>query len=78
MLVATGIGTNPQPDQNENMQKVTQIVREAGWQMRKNPALLTDRGEVVVSLAEKLKETDVQALKDYIEKTTGYKLSWKE
>ena len=68
------ISIHPHPDQNAIIQKVTLIVREAGWQMRKNPALLTDRGEVVLSLAEKLKEADIQVLSKAVEETIGYKL----
>jgi len=54
---------------------VTLIVREAGWQMRKNPALLTDRGEVVVTLMSQPKDDDVQRIVEQIEYTVGYKLS---
>jgi len=52
---------------------VTLIVREAVLQMRKNPALLTDRGEVVLSLAGEPQEKDVQRMREGIEEVTGYK-----
>ncbi|MBE2270164.1 MAG: hypothetical protein IAE80_18140, partial [Anaerolinea sp.] len=71
------ISLHPHPDQNAIIQKVTQIVREAGWQMRKNPALLTDRGEVVVSLASQPSDADIQRQSDAIEAVTGYHLAVK-
>jgi len=51
---------------------VTLIVREAGLQMRKNPALLTDRGEVVLSLAGEPQADQMQQVSEQIAEATGY------
>jgi len=51
---------------------VTLIVREAGWQMRKNPALLTDRGEVVVILVSEPNETALEIITQSVHLSTGY------
>ncbi|MCK6581116.1 MAG: MBL fold metallo-hydrolase [Anaerolineae bacterium] len=68
------ISLHPHPDQNAIAQKVTQIVREAGWQMRKNLALLTDRGEVVVTASSAPSEEQIEQLNLEIAAATGYKL----
>jgi len=53
---------------------VTLIVREAGLQMRKNPALLTDRGEVRIIINTIPSSVKLELAKEVTERQTGYRL----
>jgi len=48
-----------------------------GLQMRKNPALLTDRGEVVLSLAGEPQADQMQQVSEQIAEATGYQMTVK-
>ncbi len=68
------ISIHPHPDQNAIIQQVMRIAREVGWQMRKNPALHTDRAIVSLTLAAQPPESELIRVGEQIEAVTGYTL----
>ncbi len=68
------IRLHPHPDQNAIIQQVTRLAREAGWQMRKNPAIHSDRAEVSLTLAAPPPESELIRVGEQIETVTGYRL----
>jgi Cft2 family RNA processing exonuclease len=64
---------HPHPNQQQIIQVVQQVVRDAGWQIRKGPSIHIDRGEVAVTLADDVAETAVDPVAQQIEERTGYR-----
>jgi nucleotide-binding universal stress UspA family protein len=45
------LSIHPHPNQQQILQVAQQVLRDAGWTVRKGPGLRVDQGELVVSLA---------------------------
>jgi Cft2 family RNA processing exonuclease len=65
---------HPHPDQTAITARVMSIIRHAGWTPRKNPSLRTDRGEVMIALAQAASEAEIAEVAEDIERETGYRL----
>lgn len=68
------ISIHPHPDQNAIIQQVTRITHAANWQLRKNPALHTDRAAITLTLIAPPDESDVNRVGELIESATGYQV----
>jgi hypothetical protein len=65
---------HPHPNQQQIMQIVQTLVREAGWRIRKGPGLHTDRSEVSMTLMDLPDEAEIARVGEAIESQTGYRL----
>jgi hypothetical protein len=69
------ISIHPNPNQQEILRVVQQLLREAGWQVRKGPSIYADRGEVAVTLTHTPESEDLIKIAVRFEDETGYRLS---
>jgi Cft2 family RNA processing exonuclease len=68
------ISIHPHPNQQQILLVAQQLMRDAGWTIRKGPGIHTDRGAIAVSLAGE-PDPDVAAqVGTALEEKTGYRL----
>jgi Cft2 family RNA processing exonuclease len=65
---------HPHPNQQQILQIAQQMMREAGWQVRKGPGIHIERAEVAVTLANEIDTTSAEAVSRSFEEQTGYRL----
>jgi hypothetical protein len=68
------LSIHPHPNQQQILQIAQQLLRGAGWQVRKGPSIYTDRAEVAVALAQEIDPAEVARLSAEFEQQTGYRL----
>jgi Cft2 family RNA processing exonuclease len=68
------IGIHPHPNQQQILLVAQQLMREAGWQIRKGPGIHTDRGAISVSLTEEPDPDVAGKVGAALEEKTGYRL----
>jgi hypothetical protein len=68
------LSIHPHPNQQEIMQVVGRLAREAGWRVLKGPSLHVGRLEVALKLAETPDAASVEAVGRDVEEATGYRL----
>ncbi|MBN1678972.1 MAG: MBL fold metallo-hydrolase [Anaerolineae bacterium] len=69
------LAIHPHPNQQQIIQIAQQLMREAGWQVRKGPGIHIDRAELSVSLADDVGADAVDALNRRLQEQTGYSLT---
>lgn len=72
--VGYALQINPNPNQQAILQIAGQILREAGWSVRKGPGIHVDRGEVTVTLNAPPQEASLNAYQSQFYQQTGYRL----
>jgi hypothetical protein len=65
---------HPHPNQQQILQVVQKLTRDAGWQIRKGPGIHIDRAEIAMSLAAEPDATTVEYVTQALEEQTGYHL----
>jgi hypothetical protein len=68
------LSIHPHPNQQQILQIVQTLAREAGWQIRKGPGVHTDRAEVALSLASEPDPSTVEQVSHVLDEQTGYRL----
>lgn len=65
---------HPHPNQQQILQVVNKLIREAGWSVRKGPGIHVDRAEVSVKLGQEIDDAAGEKIGAAIEEQTGYRL----
>jgi Cft2 family RNA processing exonuclease len=65
---------HPHPNQQQILQIAQQLMRQAGWTVRKGPSIHTDRGEIGATLAQPPDANIAEQISQELERQTGYKL----
>jgi hypothetical protein len=65
---------HPHPNQQQILQIVQKLARDAGWQIRKRPGIHIDRAEITMSLASEPDGGSVEQVSQALEEQTGYRL----
>lgn len=68
------IGIHPHPNQQQILLVAQQLMREAGWTIRKGPGIHTDRGAISVSLTDEPDPEVAAQVGAALEEKTGYRL----
>ena len=68
------ISIHPHPNQQQILQYASQVIREAGWSVRKGPGIHVDRAEVSARLAEVPADGEAAPVLRKFEEKTGYRL----
>jgi Cft2 family RNA processing exonuclease len=68
------LGVNPNPNQQQILLIAQQLLRQAGWAVRKGPGIHVDRAEVAVTLAQAPDPEAADLLNRQFEQQTGYQL----
>ena len=68
------LSIHPHPNQQQILQIVQKLARDAGWQIRKGPGVHIDRAEIAMSLAAEPDPTSVEQVSHALEEQTGYRL----
>jgi Cft2 family RNA processing exonuclease len=65
---------SPNPNQQAILQVANQVLRDAGWGIRKGPGIHVDRGEVTVTVGMMPDEATLAHYQALFEEQTGYRL----
>lgn len=68
------ISIHQHPNQQQILQIAGQLLRQAGWPVRKGPGIHTDRAEISVKLAALPDDESLAQLSAQLEEQTGYRL----
>ncbi len=68
------IAIHPHPNQQQILQIVQKLARDAGWQIRKGPGVHIDHAEIAMSLANEPDAATVEQVSQALEEQTGYRL----
>jgi Cft2 family RNA processing exonuclease len=68
------ISIHPNPNQQQILQVASQLMREAGWQIRKGPGIHVDRAEISITLGSPVSEADIERVNRNLIEETGYSL----
>ncbi len=68
------LSIHPHPNQQQILQVASNLLRVAGWQVRKGPGIHTDRGEISVKVAEQPSDTEIRLVSSELNAQTGYTL----
>jgi hypothetical protein len=68
------LSIHPHPNQQQILLIAQQLIRDAGWRIRKGPGIHTDRGAISVSLTDEPDPENVVQVGAALEEKTGYRL----
>jgi hypothetical protein len=68
------LSIHPHPNQQQILQIVQKLAREAGWQIRKGPGVHIDRAEIAMSVTGEPDASAVEQVGQLLEEQTGYRL----
>jgi len=68
------LSIHPHPNQQQILQVAQQLIRDAGWTVRKGPGIHIDRGEITVTLANDAEPDMIENVSAALEDKTGYRL----
>jgi hypothetical protein len=69
------IAIHPHPNQQMILQVSQQMIRQAGWQIRKGPGIHVDLAEVTVTLTGPAEPNALEQVRHAFEAQTGYRLT---